>query len=146
MDWWNGNSLFLAGGISNCPNWQVYLVDLLKDTKLTLVNPRRLVFDFNAVTSEEQIKWEFHHLRMVDAISFWFPCETVCPITLFEYGKWLVEHSRVLPRKLFVGCHPDYSRKEDLLIQTRLENKDIEIVHSLEELSEQIKQWEKSRY
>lgn len=144
MNWWDGTgSIFLAGGITGCPDWQTELKDKLFDTKLTLVNPRRE--NFGETDPKEQIKWEFHHLRMVDAISFWFPSETLCPITLFEYGKWL-GGNRMLSRKLFVGCHPDYQRKLDLIVQTELENKEIQIVHSLEELAEQIKEWAKSRY
>ena len=37
-------SLFLAGGISNCPNWQKELVDLLKNKEIVLLNPLRKKF------------------------------------------------------------------------------------------------------
>ena len=57
-------------------------------------------------------------------ILFWFAPETICPITLFEYGKWLVS-----PKRLFVGCHQDYVRKQDVQIQTALE-RPFQKVHS----------------
>ncbi len=40
----DGPSLFLAGGITGCPDWQRQLRDKLADTPLTLLNPRRANF------------------------------------------------------------------------------------------------------
>lgn len=56
--------VFLAGGITNCPNWQWNVIKLLKDAvndypNLVILNPRRDNFpidDPNA--SEEQITWD----------------------------------------------------------------------------------------
>jgi len=39
-----------------------------------------------------------------------FPCETLCPITLYELGTWSIL-SQQTGAKLFVGCHPEYKRK-----------------------------------
>jgi len=132
-------SLFLAGGISNCPLWQQDLVALLRKTDLVLINPRRkenLVYDLEL--EKEQIGWEFSHLKKSSAISFWFPKETVCPITLYELGKEV--HSK---KPLFIGVHPEYSRKRDIEIQLKLVRPEIKIVYSLEDLAEQIKEWDK---
>jgi len=38
-------SLFLAGGITNYPQWQPIMVGLLRDTNLAVLNPRRRHFD-----------------------------------------------------------------------------------------------------
>lgn len=96
-------TLFLAGGISNCPNWQQEMVTI-SNSQLTLVNPRRKIWkEEDAV---EQIKWEHRHLIRCDAVLFWFPFETVCPITLYELGAWAFR-----PKKIFVGCHPNYKSK-----------------------------------
>lgn len=133
----NSISVFLAGGISNCFDWQYELVKMLSDTKLTIINPRRKDFDVNnKLLAKEQIEWEYHHLSLSDVIVFWFAPETVCPITLFEYGKYLNTWHRVI-----LGIHPDYSRKEDLEIQTSLYDKknDVKIVYDLVSLSEEIK-------
>ncbi len=74
-------SLFLAGGITNCPDWQLELVERLKDTNLTLINPRRKNFQENNLELEQQqISWEFNHLKKASAVSFWFPKETLCQL------------------------------------------------------------------
>jgi len=130
-----GNSLFLGGGISGCRDWQTELVALLKDTNLVLINPRRK--EFNAEDKnleEEQIKWEFEHLNKSKAILFWFPPETVCPITLYELGK-----ISKTDKPIFIGIDKNYSRKNDVMIQTKLIRPDVNIVWSLNELAEQIK-------
>lgn len=133
-------SLFLAGGISNCPIWQPDLVKLLEDTNLTILNPRRRNFSTdNPNIEEEQIAWEYDHLRKASAVSFWFPKETLCPITLYELGK-----QSVLDKPIFIGVHQDYARRRDVEIQTRLIRPKVKIVYSLENLAEQIKDWEKS--
>ncbi len=130
-------TIFLAGGISSCQNWQPIMADLLKDTNLTILNPRRKFFDTTIPgMEEEQIVWEFNHLNMSTLIMFWFCAETLCPITLFEYGKWI---EKGIP--LFVGHHPDYKRKNDLRIQTALVRKEQKIHDSLEKVAEEIKRW-----
>jgi hypothetical protein len=113
------------------------MVDLLKDTDLTVLNPRREHFDVtDPKIAFEQIKWEFDHMKKASAILFWFCAETLCPITLFEYGKWIAGK-----KPLFVGCHPDYQRKVDLEIQTGLVRNCQKIHLSLEDLAEEIHKW-----
>jgi hypothetical protein len=130
-------SLFLAGGITSCPPWQPIVVDLLNSTNLVILNPRREHFDVTDTNiAHEQIKWEFDHLQKATAIMFWFCAETLCPITLFEYGKWITQN-----KPLFVGCHPDYKRKNDLMIQTSFVRKRQMIHLRLEELAEEIQSW-----
>lgn len=110
-------SLFLAGGISNCADWQKTVVESLGPKHIVLLNPRRANFPMgDPEACAAQITWEHEHLKKATMILFWFAPETICPITLFEYGKWLVS-----PKRLFVGCHSEYSRKEDVAIQTALE-------------------------
>ncbi len=128
-------SLFLAGGISNCPNWQKNLVKQLKNTDLTILNPRRKSFSVdNKDIEEEQIAWEYAHLKKASVISFWFPKETLCPITLYELGK-----QSVLNKPVFIGVHPKYARIKDVKIQTKLIRPEVKIVYSLKDLAEQIK-------
>jgi len=136
----NERALFLAGGVTSCPPWQPIVVDLLKETNLTLLNPRREHFDSsNPDLAFEQIKWEFDHIMKAAAIMFWFCAETLCPITLFEYGKWIAQD-----KPLFVGCHPDYKRKNDLLIQTSLVRRRQNIHLSLKDLAREIQTWAKN--
>jgi hypothetical protein len=132
----NEESLFLAGGISNCSDWQAELIELLKDTDLVLLNPRRKHYPTdNSDIEEEQIKWEFDHLKKATAVSFWFTKETLCPITLYELGK-----QSALDKQIFIGVHPNYTRKSDIEIQTKLIRPEVKIVYSLKELAEQIKE------
>lgn len=127
-------SVFLAGGITNCPNWQQEMVDLLQDTNLILINPRRENFPIHDPGAAlAQITWEHKHLRKANAILFWFPCETICPIVLYELGAWSMTQKHI-----FVGVHLDYSRRQDVEIQTDLIRPDVEIVYSLQELADQI--------
>lgn len=125
-------TLFLAGGITNCPDWQATAAGLLdKYTTLTLFNPRRNGWDMNADfnESEKQILWEHDHLKRAETIMFWFPKETLCPITLFELGKYLVSD-----KKLIVGTHPEYQRRFDVQVQCRLERTNMHIHDDLEEM------------
>ena len=90
--------------------------------------------------SNEQIEWEHRYLRSAETISFWFPCETFCPITLYELGAWSMSD-----KTLFVGVHPDYPRKVDVEVQTKLARPEIEIVYSLSDLATQIRDWKLER-
>jgi len=133
-------SVFLAGGISNCDNWQPRMAQLLSNCDMTVVNPRRSNFDLNSVDmAKKQIEWEHKYLQKVSTVLFWFPSETLCPITLLEYGKWMVRE-----KKIFLGIHPEYKRKLDLEVQTLLEvGKEIQPVYNLEDLANQVIDWQK---
>jgi hypothetical protein len=131
-------SLFLAGGITGCPDWQSEIIELLDipACNLTIYNPRRENFpigDPNA--AEKQIIWEYERLMKADLVSFWFPCETLCPITLFELGKMLG-----IGKNIEVGCHPSYGRKQDIEIQMELTyGKPPVIARTIEHLADNIK-------
>lgn len=129
-------SIFLAGGINGCSDWQREMAHLLSTTDFALLNPRRRHFpidDYNAKL--EQIKWECEHLRKADAILFWFPRESLCPTALYELGAW-----SMTDKLIYVGIHPDYQKRQDVEIQTRLARPDVEIVYSLFHLARQIMQ------
>lgn len=128
------NKLFLAGGITNCPDWQQVMRKLLEATDLELLNPRRADFpigDPNAAL--QQITWEYDALRSADAILFWFPKETLCPIVLYELGAW-----SMMDKPIFVGVHPDYQRRQYVEIQTGLVQPTVKIAYTLVELADQI--------
>lgn len=130
-------SIFIAGGITGCPDWQEALISSLADKKVLLFNPRRLNFPIHDPSaSEGQIRWEHEHLHLADAIMFWFPCETLCPIALYELGAWSMRH-----RPLFVGCHPQYQRRRDVEIQTLLARPDVRVQKSLADVSRELRAW-----
>lgn len=111
-------SVFLAGGISNCPDWQGPAAEKISaETDLLVINPRRNGWnmDDDETESVKQITWEYVHLRFSEYTLFWFPKETVCPITLFELGSALERKTHVM-----IGVHPEYSRKLDIYTQVQL--------------------------
>jgi hypothetical protein len=130
----NKLSLFIAGGITGCENWQKKLCDMLEDLDIAIYNPRRKNFDIKKNKAGEQIKWEHDMLDKADIISFWFSKETVQPIVLYELGKYT---RKDVP--LVIGCDPDYSRKSDVEIQTSIDRPEIKIKNSIEGLALKIR-------
>lgn len=127
-------SIFLAGGITGCPDWQQELVSKLKHSNLAILNPRQANFPIRETEAAKfQIKWEYEHLRRASAISFWFPHETLCPIVLYELGAWSMTSKTIV-----VGVHPKYQRRQDVEIQTSLARPEVKIVYSLDDLAKQI--------
>ena len=129
-------SLFLAGGITDCPDWQEAMVCQLFTTDLVILNPRRKNFpieDPNA--AKEQIFWEYYCLKNSFAVSFWFCKETLCPIVLYELGKCCM-----MDKPILVGVHPEYKRRQDVEIQTNLIRPEIQIVYSIRALCQQVKE------
>ncbi|GAB5387307.1 MAG: hypothetical protein Alpg2KO_02750 [Alphaproteobacteria bacterium] len=128
-----GASVFIAGGISNCPDWQAPLCKRIgEQTGLTMLNPRRADFDISrSEESRIQIEWEHQALRDATGILFWFPRQTLCPITLLELGAALQ-----WDKPLWIGCDPDYARIFDVEMQTRLQLGPDHPIHlSLEDLT-----------
>ena len=134
--------LFLAGGITNCPDWQQEMRELLKDLDIVIFNPRRKDFPIGDPDAAfDQIKWEFEFLNRADMILFWFSRGSLNPIVLFEYGKWLMNtRNKTNYKPIFVGIDLEYERKQDVELQTRFENIYIcnRIRYSLEDLANQI--------
>lgn len=125
-----GAALFLAGGITGCPPWQRQLIDALGETNWFLLDPRRDPWPDDLRVVEQQIAWEHRHLRRADLIAFWFARETLCPITLYELGAW-----SMTSKPLVVGVHPEYARRFDVEVQTRLARPEVPVVTSLDALA-----------
>lgn len=130
-------SLFLAGGITGCPDWQLEMESKLEGIpNLITFNPRRESFDVSDPSfSVEQIAWEHRHLAMAAYTLFWFPKEGMCMITLFELGKVLGQG-----RKVFVGCHPEYIRAFDVNEQCRHLRPHMKIATTIDELATQVQE------
>jgi hypothetical protein len=122
------NSIFLAGSITGAWNWQEKAAEKLIE-KYWIFNPRRSDYGICDETKlREQIAWEYHALRAVNRILFYFSHETVAPITLFEFGAALEREEQ----RLTICCHPDYPRKRDVEIQTRMRSS-VKIYNDLDE-------------
>lgn len=126
--------LFVAGGIKYCQNWQAHYCQLLADTPLIVLNPRRAKAVWSEEDSAEQVAWEFRHLRKATAISFWFSVETLNPITLFELGAWSASKTPI-----YVGCHPQYQKRRTVIKQLQLLRPEIEVVNSIELLARTVR-------
>jgi len=138
--------LFLAGSITGAENWQkdlahaeyydfstVRLID-----RYNIFNPRRENYNgLDPKIEQEQITWEYHCIHRCKYILFWFAKETLAPITLFELGSALHTHDH---SKIFIGIDPEYKRKNDVIIQTRLRDEYLSdrIVFSKEDLVTQV--------
>jgi hypothetical protein len=147
-------SLFIAGGITGCRDWQTEFANRFRHLDLDVFNPRRDDYPDDPEAVYEQIAWEHRWLKYADAISFWFAEETVQPITLLELGRWLGPCDAAIElgpqgglklqqkyKRLFIGIHPNYSRKQDVEIQVNLERQDWPIHNSLDTLAEQVEKW-----
>ena len=132
------NWVFLAGGITGCPDWQAELRSILDEDSeehpVVLFNPRRAEFDVTQVhASDVQVEWEYDMLQEVDLISFWFAnCDSLQPIALFELGSHINGN-------IVVGCDPGYIREYDVRKQLQLARLDIQVVSTLADLATQIK-------
>lgn len=127
-----GKSIFLAGGITGCWNWQDDAkVKLIKSRVFNFViNPRREDFDVSDKSQTPiQILWEYDHLNASSHVMFWFTADTIQPITLFELGKMIGTDKTV-----YVGCDPKYSRLLDVAEQLKLSRPDIKIWDSLDNM------------
>lgn len=136
--------VFMAGGITGCPDWQSDFADYARDLDALLLNPRRALFDYNDPTLKAaQIEWEFENLEAADLVTFWFPAEADCISTMHELGdvacrERLAERSGRPERRLLVGCHPEYSRAYDVHKQLELKTPWITVVDNLFDLYAQL--------
>lgn len=129
--------LFLAGGIVGCSDWQSEALSRLEGLEITILNPRQKNFPIDDLTAApKQITWEFERLKVATHILFWFSPETVCPIVLYELGRYLALHKAYI----YIGVHPDYSRKLDVEIQSELACPRREIYYSLESLCDAVRE------
>lgn len=127
-------SVFLAGGITGCPDWQREITMMLGGHGVTLLNPRRANFPIgDPDAAREQIEWERRHLRRADAIVFWFCAAAIQPIALYELGAWSMTQ-----KPMAVGVEPGYQREQDVRIQTELARPDVTIVDSLNALAKTV--------
>jgi hypothetical protein len=131
-------SIFLAGGISGCRDWQKELVEKIGDSKcdITVFNPRRKSFDTSSdiKTAFNQIKWEFDRLHGSDIVSYWFSKETVCPLSLFELGGGLQRRHQTI----VVGIDEGYTKANDVVIQIGLCRPDIKVHVGFEDFKEAV--------
>lgn len=127
-------SVFLAGGITNCSNWQEDIINRLRESLyadrlssgLIVYNPRRENFPIdNPNAAYEQIEWEYNQLSNMDIFSMYF-CEgdSDQPICMYELGRYIAKMQSSFPidweRRIIISVEQGYKRKQDVLVQTSL--------------------------
>lgn len=135
---------FLAGGITNCPDWQKQVVEELQKQEqagidlshLVIFNPRRENFPiWKPNIAVEQITWEFDYLNQADIFSMYFAAteESDQPICFYELGRNLVTMQQRYPtdykRRLVISHAPEFKRMADVYIQTALATRSLVNVH-----------------
>ena len=77
---------------------------------------------------------KINHPPRAQKILFWFSPETLNPIALYELGTWVRG-----PKPIFVGVHPDYPRRQDVVIQLELARPEVFIVSTVYHLALQVR-------
>ena len=72
-------------------------------------------------------------MEQCQGVSFWFPEETLCPITLYELGKIAMSN-----KVMFVGTHPNYKRRFDVIKQLQLVRPEIKVTDNLVDLAKTV--------
>lgn len=146
IDLSNKTVVFLAGGITNCKDWQKEVINNLKGNlkfnsefyeDLVIANPRRENFpihDPNA--SQEQIEWEFKMLEACDLFTMYFDGDTPSdqPICFYELGRNLVRMTEKYNDKVsdhvIITVDENFKRKQDVYIQSKLAGFEASIIPS----------------
>lgn len=124
-------SCFLAGGITNCPDWQNEVIKQLYGFALgssepVIFNPRRENFPIEDKSAAvQQIEWEYKMLERCDIFSMYFSSgDSDQPICMYELGRNILRmqmrHPSDWQDRIIISVEDDYRRRQDVLIQTEL--------------------------
>jgi hypothetical protein len=136
---------FLAGGITNCAEWQDAVLDLLKDEDdhLIIFNPRRKNFPINDPSASlEQIQWEFDYLEECNIFSMYFdgPTKSDQPICFYELGRNIERMKQRFPndwsKRIIISVNSNFKRVDDVIIQTMLATQGNIIVNVSDDFNE----------
>jgi hypothetical protein len=78
-EWFDGGgiSIYLAGGITGCRDWQSRVTASLRHLPVSVLNPRQARYPGGDPAFRAQVKWEYHHIRHADVLLFWFPAASL---------------------------------------------------------------------
>ena len=125
-------TVFLAGGISGCRDWQKETIEHLyrfvgrDDNQVVVYNPRQENFDVSDPSAaSDQITWEYQYLDKVDIFSMYFVGgNQVQPICMYELGRYTNPYDQQV-----ISVETDYIRKNDVIIQVALATRGLTTVH-----------------
>ena len=129
-------SLFLAGGITACDDWQKEVIAELEYENVSIYNPRREYFNIaDTSAAYRQTTWEYERLEQMDIFSMYF-CgwrtfntdqedqELVQPICMYELGRNILRMQNRFPsdwhKRIHISIEEGYPRAKDVIIQTEL--------------------------
>lgn len=127
-------TVFLAGGITGCPDWQKEVIDQLygfvgrDDNQVVVYNPRQENFDINNPNAAaDQITWEYQYLNKANIFSMYFVGgDQIQPICMYELGRYIDP----CDLRQVISVERDYIRKNDVVIQVALATKGVATVHT----------------
>lgn len=126
-------SVFLAGSASF--PWRIEFEKKLNDHELTLIDPTYKKND--PWTRIDHIRWEHEHIDKADVLLAWLPANeetklhTLSLTTLFELGRF----AQMKEKKIVMGIHPEYYKRNEVMLQLSILRPEVEIVSSLDELA-----------
>lgn len=133
--------VFLAGGITNCRDWQNIVIEKLKTTceyfnndadDLVIMNPRRENFPIDdPKASYEQIYWEYNRLNDADIFSMYFCSgDSDQPICMYELGRnvYRLQMYDNYDDRIIIMVERGYKREQDVKIQVGLAACDNDLV------------------
>jgi hypothetical protein len=127
-------TVFLAGGITNCWDWQKFVIEYLKEkekegedlSRMVIFNPRRPNFPIDdPFAAYAQIEWEYKQLMACDIFSMYFAGgSSIQPICMYELGRYSYRMENLFPwdyqNRVIVTVEPTYKRVSDVVIQMQL--------------------------
>lgn len=132
----NDICVFLAGGITNCKDWQSEVIKNLEESyvccgeseleHLVIFNPRRADFPIDDKSAAyAQIEWEFYMLEQCDIFTMYFASgDSVQPICLYELGRYICRMQMRFPNdweeRIIITSDFDYKRYWDVYYQVNL--------------------------
>ena len=122
-------SVFLAGRITNCKEWQKKVIEELEFEDISIFNPRQEHFDITDKNAAyKQIQWEFERLEQMDIFSMYFCNDnSTQPICMYELGRNIVRMQNRFPsgweKRIIISVEDGYERVKDVLVQTELATK-----------------------
>jgi len=120
-------SLFLGGTLDALNPWQPYVVDCLKDTNITIVDPQapgKFLYEHYRFSV-----WVQSHLQEATGALFWFYGSL--PAVKATYQLGMVSATR---KPLFVGIHGNYPWRTEISNQLHLTRPGIRTAYFLDEL------------
>ena len=119
-------SVFLAGGITNCKEWQKEVIEELSFDDVSIYNPRQEHFDItDKSASYKQILWEFERLEQMDIFSMYFCNDNSDqPICMYELGRNIIRMQNRFPndwdKRIIISVEDGYKRAKDVFVQVEL--------------------------